>query len=232
MQYETGPYCPFGTDDEDLATDVRAAQFLDPVFGRLSYWIIGDFAKSLPATVFLHGIGGDKSSWLPVMLAAESAGVDLGPCLFLDLPGFGHSQNRQMTLDANEVGSAIIRMADGLGIDRLHLVGQSVGGYLALSMAQTWGSRILSVTTFSGTLIREFDKSGTLSQLASRNAMVRHALYRVISLLGIAIRLLLTLLVALGAFAPLLRTAAAHPRRLKRSVMLSIAHGVRPEAYF
>jgi pimeloyl-ACP methyl ester carboxylesterase len=73
--------------------------------------------------VFLHYFGGSARSW-----SALTPLLDV-PCVTLDLPGFG---------DAPFVADAVVAVLERLeGIDDYLLVGHSMGGKVALSVAST-----------------------------------------------------------------------------------------------
>jgi pimeloyl-ACP methyl ester carboxylesterase len=83
--------------------------------------------------VLLHGIGSYRGAWEPVVpaLAAE---FDV---LSVDLPGFGESPplpaGQEPTPAALAV--AVAGLLDELGLDRPHVAGNSLGGWVALELA-------------------------------------------------------------------------------------------------
>jgi pimeloyl-ACP methyl ester carboxylesterase len=86
-----------------------------------------------PPLVLIHGLGGSLVVWEPVMdlLAAER------DVIAIDLPGFGESDplpggTRHSAL---EMGRAVAAHLDSLGVERPHLVGNSLGAWTALEMA-------------------------------------------------------------------------------------------------
>ena len=81
--------------------------------------------------LFLHGIGGGRTNWLPQLQAVGS----LMPAAALDLRGYGDSTlgPRQSTVD--DYCADILRVVDKLGAKRLVLVGLSYGSWIATSFA-------------------------------------------------------------------------------------------------
>ena len=83
--------------------------------------------------VLIHGLGGTLVTWRPVMdlLAAER------DVIAVDLPGFGASDplpaGRRHS--AVEMGRALTEHLAGLGIERPHVAGNSLGAWTALEMA-------------------------------------------------------------------------------------------------
>jgi pimeloyl-ACP methyl ester carboxylesterase len=94
--------------------------------------------------VLLHGIGHHWRAWEPVLdLLAPSFDV-----IALDLPGFGRSP----AVDGLPPGMpgavmAVSAFLDELGMDRVHVAGNSLGGGIALELAAT--GRVASATALS-----------------------------------------------------------------------------------
>jgi pimeloyl-ACP methyl ester carboxylesterase len=88
-------------------------------------------AGSGPPVVMLHGLGATKVSFLPTIAA-------LAPsyrAIAIDLPGFGDSVKPiRAAYDPRYFARAVIALLDALEIDRAHLVGNSMGGRVALEV--------------------------------------------------------------------------------------------------
>jgi pimeloyl-ACP methyl ester carboxylesterase len=52
---------------------------------------------------------------------------ELGPLLLVDLPGFGRSESRPDVMSPEAMGDFVIKLAEHLGVSRLHAVGPDVG---------------------------------------------------------------------------------------------------------
>ncbi|MGY1813653.1 alpha/beta fold hydrolase [Blastococcus sp. SYSU D00820] len=88
-----------------------------------------------PDLVLLHGSGPGVSGWsnfsenLPVFARHFRTHV-------VDMPGFGASPAQEWTRPYPEhAAEAVLRFLDDLGIERAHLLGNSMGGYVALTAA-------------------------------------------------------------------------------------------------
>jgi pimeloyl-ACP methyl ester carboxylesterase len=82
--------------------------------------------------IAIHGLGATKASLLPT--AAALAG-DFR-VIALDLPGFGDSDKPLgAPYDARYFARAVIALLDAHGLERAHLVGNSLGGRVALEVA-------------------------------------------------------------------------------------------------
>lgn len=82
--------------------------------------------------VLVHGFGGDLSAWLFNVEAL--AGPDRS-VYALDLPGHGGSSKDVGGGTLDELASAVAGALEALGIENAHLVGQSLGGAVAIAVA-------------------------------------------------------------------------------------------------
>ena len=84
-----------------------------------------------PPLLALHGLGGTKGSFLPTVAA-------LAPqfrVIAVDLPGFGDSDKPiGARYDPRFFAAAAIDLLDALGLDRAHVIGNSLGGRIALEI--------------------------------------------------------------------------------------------------
>ena len=93
--------------------------------GRISI-----FSAGLGDTVLcLHGLGGTKASFLPTVAAL----ADNYRVVALDLPGFGESDKPVgAPYDAAWFARAAFETLNALGVERAHLIGNSMGGRVAI----------------------------------------------------------------------------------------------------
>ena len=86
-----------------------------------------------PQLVLIHGLGSSRAAWDPVVRQlAEHFDV-----LALDLPGFGESAPLPPGTEPHpaRLARAVAVLLDELHVDRPHVVGNSVGGWVALELA-------------------------------------------------------------------------------------------------
>jgi pimeloyl-ACP methyl ester carboxylesterase len=96
-------------------------------------------AGSGPALLAVHGLGGTKASFLPTL--ALMSGTHR--VIALDLPGFGDSvKPLRAPYDARYFAAVLTDVLDALDIDRAHVVGNSMGGRIALELALTEPGRV------------------------------------------------------------------------------------------
>jgi pimeloyl-ACP methyl ester carboxylesterase len=88
-----------------------------------------------PAIVFVHGIGSDRTRWMPIV---EHLTDDFR-CVSVDLPGHGESSDDGC--DALSAASALRAVVDHLDLEQPVLVGHSLGGIVSLLYAALFDPR-------------------------------------------------------------------------------------------
>lgn len=92
-----------------------------------------------PPVLAIHGLGGTKGSFLPTlaMLAPEFR------VIAMDQPGFGDSDKPVgAAYDPRFFARAAVDLLDALEIDRAHIVGNSLGGRVALELGMRHPERV------------------------------------------------------------------------------------------
>ena len=93
-----------------------------------------------PDVLLVHGLGGTKSSFFDTAAALSRAGYRVHA---LDLPGFGSSSKPAIApYGAPYFAKAVTGVMDALGIGRAHLVGNSMGGRVALEVGLRHPERV------------------------------------------------------------------------------------------
>ncbi|WP_137931769.1 acetoin dehydrogenase dihydrolipoyllysine-residue acetyltransferase subunit [Mesorhizobium comanense] len=92
--------------------------------------------------VLLHGFGADSLSWQPLVAAlGDSASIVL-----VDLPGHGRSAKPNGRPSIHGFAGNVAEALHGQGLDDVHLVGHSLGGGVALALAESGAIAIRSLT--------------------------------------------------------------------------------------
>jgi pimeloyl-ACP methyl ester carboxylesterase len=161
-----------------------------------------------PALVLLHPLGADRHVWRPVadLLHSERE------VIALDLPGFGESRPLNGVVPhPRRLAAAVADQLAAIGVERPHLAGNSLGGWVALELGLAGVARSVTAVAPAGLW---------------PEPLVPKA--------GIAHRGARALLPAIGPLAAtalgrslLLRGTVAHPRRVPRG---EAAHLVRAYA--
>jgi pimeloyl-ACP methyl ester carboxylesterase len=98
--------------------------------------------------VLIHALGADRHVWRPVLdlLAAER------DVIAVDLPGFGDSPPLANgdAPTARTLAQVVARFARDLGIDRPHVAGNSLGGWVALELALAGDARTVAAIAPAG----------------------------------------------------------------------------------
>ena len=96
-------------------------------------------AGSGPPVLALHGLGGTKGSFLPTVAALAGEFRVIAS----DLPGFGDSDKPlRAAYDPRYFARAVVDLLDALEIDRPHLIGNSLGGRVALEVGLRHPDRV------------------------------------------------------------------------------------------
>lgn len=106
------------------------------------------FGKGRPV-LFLHGWLGSWRYWLPSMEVASSYFRTYA----FDLIGFGDTQQRHITPSIGAYADQVIRFLDALGINKITLVGHSMGGMVSLKTAIEHPDRIERVVTVGAPIV-------------------------------------------------------------------------------
>ena len=129
--------------------------------------------------LFIHGFGGDLNSWMftqPALAEGRRA-------IALDLPGHGGADKAVGAGDADMFAAAVADATAALGLDRVHLVGHSMGGAIALAVAARWPDRVAGLTLIAtaglgpeinGAFIDAFVRAGRRREAQEALAMLVH----------------------------------------------------------
>jgi pimeloyl-ACP methyl ester carboxylesterase len=97
-----------------------------------------DTGGSGPALLFLHGW---SSNW-QIFLLNIAAFLDTHRVLSLDMPGFGASELPPEPLSIRGYARTVDAMCDALGVERVSVVGNSMGGFVGGELALESGTRV------------------------------------------------------------------------------------------
>jgi len=113
---------------------------------------------SKPPVVLLHGSPGDASNFRRFAPLLARAGYDV---YAIDLPGFGASDKFAPSFSNRAHAQAVLATMDALHITRAHLLGFSMGGGVALHMADIAPGRVATLTMLSSIGAQEGEGSGS-----------------------------------------------------------------------
>jgi len=104
---------------------------------RLAFDQIGDGAP----VVFLHGIGGNRTSWTSQQLAM----ADICTAISWDARGYGRSDDYEGPLNFSDFSDDLARLLDFNGIERAHLVGLSMGARILMDFFPRHRERVATL---------------------------------------------------------------------------------------
>jgi pimeloyl-ACP methyl ester carboxylesterase len=125
---------------------------------------------SKPTLLMLPGLLGAISSQWRTFLKPLSESYRL---LLMDLRGHGRSQNKAHSLDINQMLEDIIGLLDHLGIDRLHITGYSLGGYLGLLLAINQPRRVATLLMHATKFYWTADAAAKMQQQLDPDVMAK-----------------------------------------------------------
>jgi 3-oxoadipate enol-lactonase len=115
-----------------------------PLPGRLEHdgeSIYFEVSGAGDGVVLSHGLGGNHASWF------QQAGPfsERYRVVTWDQRGFGNSSRRSGAVGPDPAAGDLLALLDHLGIERAHLVGQSMGGWTSMAFALQHRARVRSL---------------------------------------------------------------------------------------
>ena len=115
------------------------------VGGRTLFYRRGEGPEDAVPIVHVHGFGISGSYLMPTARLLTGHAVNIVP----DLPGYGRSQRPDRTLGIPALAEALIAVVDGLGFDKVVLVGNSMGCPISLEVAHAAPDRVERIVLVS-----------------------------------------------------------------------------------
>lgn len=147
------------------ATLITAAQFVERQRAGLSTHDIkvGEFNiryyEGGPADgetiLMLHGFGGNRDTWLRFARHLTQRYHVIAP----DIPGFGETSKPDTSYDVASQAERLHALTKALGIQKLHLVGNSMGGHIAALYAVRQPDEVLSLALLNNAGVTSPTKS-------------------------------------------------------------------------
>lgn len=85
-----------------------------------------------PPLLLIHGLGASRRIWDPQIERLAAA----REVIAVDMPGFGESAPPTEAATPSALAAALARACDELGVERPHVAGNSLGGWVALELAR------------------------------------------------------------------------------------------------
>jgi pimeloyl-ACP methyl ester carboxylesterase len=134
--------------------------------------------RDLPGTgipvLLVHGIGSSSDTWGDVPERLASSGLRV---LAIDLPGHGESSRGGGDYSLGSLASTLRDLLDELHIERVHLVGHSLGGGVSMQFVYQFPERVASmVLESSGGLGEEAFTGLRAASLPGSEVVIRWAI--------------------------------------------------------
>ena len=143
-----------GTVQKSVAVDGRDWPYLEG----------GDPAK--PLLLLVHGFAGDKDNWSMIAPYLTRDYHIIAP----DLPGFGQNErNPRLAYDIAAQTARLKQFADALGLDRPHVAGNSMGGWIALRYAIDYPDALATLTLLDNAGVNGANESDLQKQAANED---------------------------------------------------------------
>ncbi|RKG98183.1 alpha/beta fold hydrolase [Corallococcus carmarthensis] len=117
---------------------------------RITFQVLG--RQDAPAVVLLAGNGCGSSYWPDVFCEPLlQAGLRVIRFDYRDTGASTHRDFEAHPYDLDDIGGDVLALLDTLGVERAHLVGLSMGGFIAQRLAIQEPKRVASLTTLLST---------------------------------------------------------------------------------
>jgi pimeloyl-ACP methyl ester carboxylesterase len=221
-------YCPFDVESRPELFDLDT-KYVSTAYGLLAVRI-SRRRHSDTATLYIHGVGADWTTWTPIIRAETQCDMGAHDQIFVNMPNFGDSENKLDRMEIAHVGATLLSVVESLGYSKVRVVGHSMGGFLTLDMASRYPERITSIHLIAGSYfsilrsiqhpLLSFGRSPTVAAVFGVQYLLARTGSFEVSLLRAIYRL--------RAFRLLLRPYASHPRRLRESVVRALSEQINP----
>ncbi len=149
--------------DGDVAAGPQPPQKVEAGGYTLRYLRRGSGSETV---VLIHGFGGDLDNW---QFTYDALAVER-TVYALDLPGHGESTKRLQRGDLEDLAGAVAAFMDAMEIERAHLVGHSLGGALAVALAQRQPERVTTLTLIGSAGLGPEIDAGYITGFAAANS--------------------------------------------------------------
>lgn len=224
-------YCPFDLETDPETLDL-VTKHVETHYGSVAVRVSRQ-RTSDTATLYIHGVGADWATWTPLIRAEAENSLKTHDQIFIDMPGFGDSENKLGSLEIADVGATFLSVVSQLGYSRVRVVGHSMGGFLTLDMASRYPEQIESIHLIAGpyfSILRSiqrpflsFGRTPAVSlAFGTQYALARTGNFEV-ALVRLAYRL--------KVFRFLLYPYASHPFLLRESVVKALCDQINPHGF-
>lgn len=116
--------------------------------------------------LMIHGFGANRDNWLYFARPF----TDRYHVVALDLPGFGESDKPDVSYDVGAQTERVQAFTRALGLKKIHLVGNSMGGHIAALYAARYPDQVLSVALLDNAGVTSTQKSEMFRRIENGEA--------------------------------------------------------------
>jgi pyruvate dehydrogenase E2 component (dihydrolipoamide acetyltransferase) len=147
----------FAIEEAAAAAPPAEPEYLDAGGQRIRILKTGPSSLEKVPLMLLHGFYSDLDTWMFLRERLPAGRMIVA----LDLPGHGGSTKDAGAATPEALGQTVLSVMDAIGVARAHLIGHSMGGAVALSLAAAHADRVASVVCiaspgFGEAVSREF----------------------------------------------------------------------------
>ncbi|KGP01023.1 2-hydroxy-6-oxo-6-phenylhexa-2,4-dienoate hydrolase [Alcaligenes faecalis] len=110
-----------------------------------------DLGQGEQTVVMLHGSGPGATGWANFNRNIEPLTQAGYRVLLIDCPGWGKSDSIVNSGSRSDLNARVVKsIIDQLGIDKIHMLGNSMGGHSSVAFALTWPERVAKLVLMGG----------------------------------------------------------------------------------
>jgi pimeloyl-ACP methyl ester carboxylesterase len=221
-------YCPFDIESDPSLFNLVTTS-VETHYGSVVARVSKEHLSEI-ATLYLHGVGADWSTWTPILKAEAELRMEAHDQVLIDIPGFGASENKLDVLEIADVGATILSVVSSLGYEKVRIVGHSMGGFLTLDMASRYTERVESIHLAAGPYfsILQSIQHPILSFGNSPTVAATFGAQYLIARTGDLGSALIKALYHLNLLRPFLLPYARHPFHLRNSIVKALCYEQNP----
>lgn len=111
--------------------------------------------------LMLHGFGGNRDTWLRFARYL----TDRYHVIALDLPGFGESSKPDVSYDIASQVERLHAVVQALGLGKVHIIGNSMGGHIAALYGARYPAEVLSLALLNNSGVTSPTKSEMMQRV-------------------------------------------------------------------
>jgi pimeloyl-ACP methyl ester carboxylesterase len=129
---------------------------------------IGEKSATAPATIFLHGWGGNAQSFQTLWEALNTQRAAFSEVIAIDLPGFGHTPPPPTPWDLDDYIACVVKYLDLRKFEKIDIVSHSFGGRLTTKLLSLHPQRVRKAVYIAPAGILHHERKTSLIQAVAK----------------------------------------------------------------